>query len=140
MEPLRLVTTVEKGIVLGKWCHEEEMWDYLRSPGFQRGFINDAVLKVISTPPRRTAAKDSWDYLIDHDGGKKIGIRVHYQERKKLYDFEAKMLLEEEWTQWRMTVAWHLNSKRKTILMDERNGKKGCHLDLWWGYTLFKTK
>ena len=140
VEPLRLVTTVEKGIVLGKWCHEEEMWDYLRSPGFQRGFINDAVLKVISTPPRRTAAKDSWDYLIDHDGGKKIGIRVHYQERKKLYDFEAKTLLEEEWTQWRMTVAWHLNSKRKTILMDERNGKKGCHLDLWWGYTLFKTK
>ena len=59
MEPIRLVTTVEKGIVLVKWCHEEEMWDYLRTPGFQMGFINDAVLKVISTPPRRTAAKDS---------------------------------------------------------------------------------
>ena len=41
------------------------MWDYLRTPGFQKGFINDAVLKVISTPPPRTAAKDSWEYLIE---------------------------------------------------------------------------
>ena len=41
------------------------MWDYLRTPGFQKGFINDAVLKVISMPPPRTAAKDSWEHLIE---------------------------------------------------------------------------
>ena len=43
VEPLRLITTVEPGIALGKWCHEEEMADYLRTPGFQRGFINEAA-------------------------------------------------------------------------------------------------
>ena len=36
VEPLRLVTTVDEGVILGKWCHEEEMWDYLRTPGFQK--------------------------------------------------------------------------------------------------------
>lgn len=125
--------------MLGKWCHEEEMWDYLRTPGFQKGFINEAVLKIISTPPRRTAAKDSWEHLVDHDGGRKIAIRVHHQDRKKLYDFESKILLEEEWGPWRMTVAWPAVVKRKVILVDERNGKKGCRLDTWWGYTLFRT-
>ena len=39
VEPLRLITTVDEGVVLGKWVHEEEMWDYLRTPGFQKGFI-----------------------------------------------------------------------------------------------------
>ena len=136
---MRLVTTVDEGVVLGKWCHEEEMWDYLRTPGFQRGFINEAVLKVISTPPPRTAVKDSWEYLIGHERGKKIAIRVHHQPRKKLYDFEAKVLLEEEWGRWRMTVAWPVIGKRKTILVDERNGRRGGHLDSWWGYTLFRT-
>ena len=139
VEPLRLVTTVEPGIVLGKWCHEEEMADYLRTPGFQRGLINEAVRRVLSVPPRRTSAKDSWDYLIDFEGEKKVGIRVHYQDRKKLYDFEGNTLLEETWGRWRMTVAWHATSRRKTILVDERNGKRGCLLDLWWGYTVFKT-
>ena len=133
VEPLRLITTVDEGVVLGKWCHEEEMWDYLK------GFINEAVLKVISTPPPRTSAKDSWEYLIDHDGGRKIAIRAHHQPRKKLYDFEAKVLLEEEWGRWRMTVAWPVIGKRKTILVDERNGRRGIHLDTWWGYSLFRT-
>ena len=136
VEPLRLITTVDEGVVLEKWCHEEEMWDYLRTPGFQKGFINDAVLKVISMPPPRTAAKDSWE----HEKGKKIAIRVHHQTRKKLYDFEAEILLEEEWGRWRMTVAWPLIGKRKTILVDERNGRKGLYLDTWWGYTLFRSK
>ena len=68
-----------------------------------------------------------------------MGIRVHYQDRKKLYDFEGETLLEERWGKWRMTVAWHIASKRKTILVDERNGKRGCLLELWWGYTVFKT-
>ena len=101
--------------------------------------INDAVLKVISTPPPRTAAKDSWERLIDHDRGRKIAIRVHYQPRKKLYDFESKVLLEEEWGRWRMTIAWPVIGKRKTILVDERKGRRGAHLDSWWGYTLFRT-
>eukprot|EP00913_Durusdinium_trenchii_P004009 g3713.t1 len=139
VEPLRLVTTVETRIVLGKWCHEEEMADYLRTPGFQKGLINEAVRRIISIPPRRTSAKDSWDYLIDFEGEKKIGIRVHYQDRKKLYDFEGDTLLEERWGKWRMTVAWHIASRRETILVNERNGKRGCLLDLWWGYTVFKT-
>ena len=65
---------------------------------------------------------------------------MHHQTRKKLYDFEAAILLEEEWSQWRMTVAWPLIGKRKTILVDERNGRKGLHLETWWGYTLFRSK
>ena len=32
VEPLRLVTTIDEGVVVGKWCHEEETWDYLRTP------------------------------------------------------------------------------------------------------------
>ena len=140
VEPLRLVTTVEENVVLGKWCHEEEMWDYLRMPGFQKGFLNEEVLKVISVPPRRTAAKDSWGHLINHEKGRKIAIRVHHQDRKKVYDFESKVLLEEEWGPWRMTVAWDVISKKKVIYVDERNGRKGIHLDFtWFGYTLFRT-
>ena len=41
----------------------------------------------------RTAAK----HLIDHEKGRKIAIRAHHQEKKKVYDFESKILLEEEW-------------------------------------------
>eukprot|EP00913_Durusdinium_trenchii_P002203 g2035.t1 len=140
VEPLRLVTTVEENVVLGKWCHEEEMWDYLRMPGFQKGFLNEEVLKVISVPPRRTAAKDSWGHLINHEKGRKIAIRVHHQDRKKVYDFESEVLLEEEWGPWRMTVAWDVISKKKMIYVDERSGRKGIHLDFtWFGYTLFRT-
>lgn len=65
--------------------------------------------------------------------GRKIGVRVHHQERKKVYDFESQVLREEEWGRWRMTVAWSTIFKRKIIYVDERNGKKGCHLALGWG-------
>ena len=73
----------------------------------------------------RTAAK----HLIDHEKGRKIAIRAHHQEKKKVYDFESKILLEEEWGRW-STI-----SKRKVIYVDERNGKRGIHLDFTWvGY------
>ena len=28
-------------VTLGKWCHEEEMWDYPTTPGFQKRFLNE---------------------------------------------------------------------------------------------------
>ena len=43
------------------------------------------------------------------------------------------MLLEERWGRWRMTIAWPVIGRQKTILVDERSGKRGIHLEQWWG-------
>lgn len=47
---------------------------------------------------------------------------------------------EEEWTPWRMTVAWSTIQKEKMIPADRRSGKKSTYLPYAWvGYMLFKS-
>lgn len=65
---------------MGIWEFEdEEVWDYLNTPDFQKGFVTAAAKKLISVPPRRTSAQDSWLDLVDDGKGKKIAVREHMQ-------------------------------------------------------------
>ena len=144
--PLRLVTHVGYGITMGRWeVKNEEVLDFLRDMNFQPGFLTEKLRRRVGIPPRRTSAKDDWLLLEDHQHGKKITVREHMQDRKKMYDFETTRLWDlDEWSPWRMTIAWQVVGstlgKTKLIVVDQRSGRKGCYLPFSWvGYTLFKT-
>ena len=140
--PIRLVTHVGFGITLGKWSlKHEEMWDFLRDLNFQPGFLTEKLRRKVGIPPKRTAAKDDWLLLEDHQHGKKVAVREHMQDRKKMFDFENPHLWDEsEWSPYRMTIAWSTIGGEKMIVVDQRQGKRSTYLPFTrWGYTLFKT-
>eukprot|EP00913_Durusdinium_trenchii_P031096 g29120.t1 len=135
-----------EGLITARWeVKNEEVLDFLRDLNFQPGFLTEKLRRRVGIPPRRTSAKDDWHLLEDHQHGKKITVREHMQDRKKMFDFEnAKLWDQDEWSPWRMTIAWQVIGstlgKTKLIVVDQRSGRKSEYLPFSWvGYTLFKT-
>ena len=69
-EALHFISPVGGGVTLGRWAlRHEEVWDFLMDESFQPGFFTPALRRKVGTPPKRTAAKDTWLTVEDLPSG-----------------------------------------------------------------------
>ena len=108
-------------------------------PEFQKKMLHRRVWPHVLQPPSQKI--DTWlDVTLSLDVEQGITIFFHGRERRKLFDFDDKILADLSYERTRTTVAFFVDGTAM-VLVDERKGRHSKLLKLGWrGYTIFYRK